>query len=292
MISGGAVLWRAMVHFWDESLLLIRANVMWFLAIIPLYLLTVVAIVSVTAIAQWFMGSAIDPEAEPSSLPWILAAFMLVVLPSPPAAGVYTIAMYIVNGETPDFAVFGQGLRRWWKRTLVMYVIGGALLGGLIFNTIFYMSVTAGMLQAISVLWVYAIIFWLTLQAYLLPLLVMPVVPPPVAATDDDGWPLDEERKAQRAQARAAEPEPEPTPTPIVEPTLRDLYKRAAILALANPIFSLMLFFGTFLTLAISTFAMPVYPLLAMSFVALIHCRGFRVLYDKYASTEARGTAR
>ncbi len=290
MISGGAVLWRAMVHFWDESLLMIRANVMWFLAIIPLYLVTVVAIVSTTAIAQWFMGSAIDPEAEPSSLPWILAAFMLIVLPSPPAAGVYTIAMYIVNGETPEFSVFWQALRRWWKRTLLMYVIGAALLGGLIFNTIFYMSVTAGILQAISVLWVYAIVFWLTLQAYLLPLLVMPVVPPPTAAADD-GWPLDEARRAELAAA--SDPQAPATPAePVVEPTLRDLYKRAAILALANPIFSLTLFFGTFLTLAISTFAMPVYPLLAMSFVALIHCRGFRVLYDKYSSTEARGAAR
>jgi uncharacterized membrane protein YesL len=290
MISGGAVLWRAMVHFWDESLLLIRANVMWFLAIIPLYLVTVFAIVTVTALAQWFMGSVIDPEAEPSSLPWILAAFMLVVLPSPPAAGVYTIAMYVVNGETPEFSVFWQALRRWWKRTLVMYAIGAVLLGGLIFNTIFYMSVSTGPLQAVSVLWVYVIIFWLTLQAYVLPLMVMPTVPPPTSSTDDDGWPLDEERKAERARMRAAVPEPEPAP--VVEATLKDLYKRAAILALANPIFSLMLFFGTFLTLLISSFAMPVYPLLAMSFVALIHCRGFRVLYDKYSSTEARGVAR
>ena len=286
MISGGAVLWRAMVHFWDESLLLIRANVMWFILIIPLYLVTVMAIVTVTGVAQWLMGSALDPEAEPSSVPWILAALMLVVLPTPPAAGVYTIAMYIVNGETPDFAVFWQAARRWWKRTLLMSAIGAALFGGLVFNTIFYMSVTVGMLQAVSVLWVYAIIFWLTLQAYLLPLLVQVVVPPPAAATEDDGWPLAEERRAERARARAAEP---PPAAPGVEPTLKALYKRAAILALANPIFSLMLFFGTFVTLALSTFAMPVYPLLAMSFVALIHCRGYRVLYDKYASTEARG---
>jgi uncharacterized membrane protein YesL len=290
MMSGGAVLWRAMVHFWDESLLLIRTNLTWFVTIIPLYLVTVVAIIVVNGLAQWFGGAAIDAEAEASSLPWILAAFMLVVLPSPPSAGVYTIAMYIVHGETPEFSVFWQSLRRWWKRTLMLYLIGAALLGGLIFNTIFYMSITTGMLQAISVLWVYAIIFWLTLQAYLLPLLVQSVVPPPTSTTDDDGWPLDEERRAERARTRAKAPEP--SPSPIVEPALMDLYKRAAILALANPIFSLVLFFGVVITLALSTFAMPVYPLLAMSFVALIHTRGYRVLYDKYASTEARGAPR
>jgi uncharacterized membrane protein YesL len=267
---------------------MIRANLTWFVASIPLYLITVMAIVVVTGIAQWLMGSALDPEAEPSSLPWILAAFVLVAIPNPASAGVYTIATYIVNGETPEFRVFWQSVRRWWKKTLVLYLIGAVVLGGLIFNTGFYMSVTTGLLQAVSVLWVYAVIFWLTMQAYLLPLLVMTVVPPPAPATDDDGWPLDEQKRRDLGRKVS---EPAPAFTPLPEPTIGDLYKRSAILALANPIFSLMLFLGLFITLALSAFAMPVYPLLAVSFVALIHCRGFRVLYDKYSSTEASGAA-
>ena len=289
MLQGASVLWRALVHVWDESLLMIRANVTWFVCIIPLYIVTVVAIITATAFAQWVLGTAIDPDAEPSSLPWLLAAFGLILLPSPPSAGVYAIAMHVANGETPEFGMFWHGLRRWWKKTLLLYVIGLAVVAGLIFNTIFYMSVTTGLLQAVSVLWVYAIIFWLTMQAYMLPLLIMPIVPPPTPA-DDDGWPLDETRQAERQAARAATPQ---VPSePVAEATLGSLYKRAAILALANPIFSLVLFFGTFLTLILSAFAMPVYPLLAMSYVALVNSQGFRVLYEKYSSTEARGAAR
>ena len=41
MLTGFRIVWRALVHFWDESLLLIRANVTWFVVSLPLYLLTV-----------------------------------------------------------------------------------------------------------------------------------------------------------------------------------------------------------------------------------------------------------
>lgn len=277
MVAGAAVLWRALVFFWDESLLLIRANVTWFVGSLPLYLVTVL-------ICTLFVSpvEAADPEAGASMWPWILSAFVLLLVPSPFSAGVYTLSMSIVHGETPEFAVFWQAVKRWWKRTLVMYVIGAVVLGGLIFNTSFYMSVTTGLLQAVAILWVYAIVFWLTLQAYLLPLQVVSVMPPPTP-TGDDGWPMDDERRQAQLTA-AAEPS-----EPVVEPGLGTLYKRAAILALANPLFSLMLFFGTLLTMIFSTFAMPVYPLLAMSFISLIGCQGLKVLREKYFPTEARG---
>jgi len=50
-----------------------------------------------------------------------------------------------------------------------------------------------------------------------------------------------------------------------------------------------MLSFGTFLTMLLGTFAMPVYPLLAMSNIALIGCQGLKVLRDRYFPSEARG---
>jgi len=39
----------------------------------------------------------------------------------------------------------------------------------------------------------------------------------------------------------------------------------------------------------LSAIAMPVYPLLAMSYVALINSQALKVLRDKYFPTEARG---
>ena len=275
MLTGFRVLWRAMVHFWDESLLLIRANFFWFLASLPLYLVTVL-------VCGFFMPP-IDAEGEGSFLPWVMAAFMLVVIPQPISAGVYAVANFVVNDETPEFSIFWSTIKMLWKRTLVMFLIGAGVFGGLLFNTSFYMQVSTGLLQAVAILWFYAIIYWLTLQGYLLPLLVNAAVPPPPPMSGDDGWPIDD------ATRRPVRPEPV-LPTPEILP-FGTLYKRAAILALANPLMSLVLLFGTLLVLALSSFAMPIYPLLVMSFVALVNCRGLRALRDKYFPSEAQGAA-
>ena len=67
---------------------------------------------------------------------------------------------------------------------------------------------------------------------------------------------------------------------------LRALYRRAAILALANPLFSLVLLIGTVLMMILSVVAVPVYPLIAMSYVALVSMRALRQLRAKYLPDE------
>jgi uncharacterized membrane protein YesL len=264
MLTGFRVLWRALIHFWDESLLMIRTNLTWFVISLPLYLLTVL-------VCGIFIPS-LDPEAGENIWPWVMSAFILVTIPGPTSAGVYAIANYVANEETPDFSLFWRAIKVLWKKALVIYLIGAGVLGGLIFNTSFYMQVSTGLLQAVAILWLYGIIYWLTMQAYLMPLLVAAAFPPPPQVSGDDGWSLDESRPR-------AEPPPPPEPEflPLVT-----LYKRAAILALANPLMSLVMLFGTVIALALSSFALPVYPLIVMSLVALINCRGLRSLREKY----------
>jgi hypothetical protein len=270
MLTGFRILWRALIHFWDESLLMIRANVTWFVISLPLYLLTV-------AICGLFIPGG-NPEAGENIWPWVLSAFILVAIPGPTSAGVYAIANHVVNEETPEFSMFWRGIKLLWKKALVTYVIGAAVFGGLIFNTVFYMQVSTGLLQAVAILWLYGIIYWLSLQAYLLPMLVQAALPPPPQLSGDDGWSMDD---AARQARSAPPPPPEPEFIPLVT-----LYKRAAILALANPLMTLVLLFGLIVALALSSFALPVYPLLVMSLAALINCRGLRALREKYANTE------
>jgi hypothetical protein len=105
-----------------------------------------------------------------------------------------------------------------------------------------------------------------------MPLLVAAAIPPPPQLSGDDGWSLDESKPAAP---------PPPAPEPEILP-LSTLYKRAAVLALANPLMTLVMLFGTALTLALSSFALPVYPLIVMSLVALVNCRGLRALREKY----------
>ena len=247
MLSAPRVLWRALVHLYDESLLLIRANVVWFVGSIPLFVLVLGVI--------WLFAAPADTEEGPLVWPLLLTAFMLLVVPTPFAVGVYALAAEIVTGETPEFRVFWAALRRWWKRGLAMFAIGGLVLGGLIFNTVFYLSTAQGWLQAVSVLWLYAILYWITLQAYLLPLLM---------AADDQG-------------AGGAQPA-----VPLLT-----LYKRAAILALANPLFSLVLLLNAVLTMFLSAIAIPIYPLISMAYVALVGARALHDLREKYFPPEA-----
>jgi uncharacterized membrane protein YesL len=276
MLTGFRVLWRALVHFWDESLLMIRANVTWFAVSLPLYVLTVF-------VCGLFLPN-IESETGGNYWPWIMSAFIMVMIPNPMSVGLYTLTNFVVNEETPEFSLFWRATKLLWKKTLVMYLIGAGVFGGLLFNTAFYMQIDTGLLQAVAILWLYGILFWLSMQAYLLPILVSAAIPPPPPYSGEDGWPLDE-RGRQRPK-----PEPPPTPEPEMLPLLT-VYKRAAVLALANPLMSLVMLIGVLLALALSTFALPVYPLLLMSFIALVGCRGLRTLRDKYHPSEAKGAA-
>lgn len=266
MLTGFRVLWRGLVHFWDESLLMIRTNLTWFVVSLPLYLLTV--------LACGFFIPPVDPETGENIWPWVMAAFMLVTIPHPVSAGVYAIANHVVNEETPEFSLFWRAIKALWKQSLAIYIIGAAVLGGLIFNTSWYMQASTGLFQAIAILWLYGIIYWLSLQAYLMPLLVAAALPPPPPLSGDDGWAIDEAERRPR-------PEPPPPPVPEFLP-LGTLYKRAAVLALANPLMSLVMLIGVVFALGLSSFALPVYPLIVMSLVALVHCRGLRALREKY----------
>jgi len=247
MLAALRVLWRALVHFYDESLLLIRANVVWFVGSIPLFL--------VVMAAAWVFVPPVDPESPPVVWPLMLAGFVLLAVPSPLAVGVYALAREIVRGETPEFGLFWVAVRRWWRRGLAMFGIGGAVLVALVFNTAFYLQVTQGWLQAVSLLWLYAILYWMTLQTYLIPLLL---------TSEADG----EDRG------------------PAVAP-LPALYRRAAILALANPVFSLVLLLGTVVVMVLSAIAVPVYPLVGMGYVALVGARALLHLRRKYLPEEA-----
>ncbi len=247
MVTAGRVIWRALVHLYDESLLMIRANVVWFVGSIPLFLLVLVA--------SWLFVLPMESEEGPVIWPLMLAAYLLLVIPNPLSLGTYALGAEIVTGDTPEFRTFWLAVRRWWKRGLVLFFIGSVVLAGLLFNTSFYLSVTQGWLQAISIVWLYAILFWLTMQQYLGPLML----------------------SSDEAAAGGTVP-------------LGALYKRAAILTLANPVLSLAMLLMSIVILLLSALAVPIYPLVAHAYLALIGSRALRELRLKYFPEEAAET--
>src|SRR5206468_1792797 len=74
--------------------------------------------------------------------------------------------------ERIEFLLFWQGLRTYLGRSFVLLLI--SLLGFvvLIANAVFYLSSSATPLKIFGIVWLYAIYFWLSMQPYMLPLLV------------------------------------------------------------------------------------------------------------------------
>ena len=110
MLTGFRVLWRGLIHFWDESLLMLRTNLTWFVVSLPLYLLTVF-------VCGIFIPP-LDPESGENIWPWVMGAFVLVMIPGPTSAGVYAIANHVANDDTPDFSLFWRGIKLLWKKAL------------------------------------------------------------------------------------------------------------------------------------------------------------------------------
>lgn len=158
------VLWTSTTRLFGESLLFAGANVVWFALTLPLHaLLLAVCIVALDPFG-------LSPE-QLTVLPILLILYLALALPTPAAAGLYHLARPLVNGEAVGFAGYWSGLRTHWRQGALMFVVG---LGGLAIafvNYLFYARLE-GAVQWLSLVWVYAALFWLALQAYLYPLLL------------------------------------------------------------------------------------------------------------------------
>jgi len=63
-------------------------------------------------------------------------------------------------------------LRTYWRLALVVNAINMSVLALLLLNLEFYWALSGTLFQALAILWLYLIIFWLGVQFYLFPVLV------------------------------------------------------------------------------------------------------------------------
>jgi uncharacterized membrane protein YesL len=68
----------------------------------------------------------------------------------------------------------------------------------------------------------------------------------------------------------------------VGERRLLPLYRRSALLVLAHPLYTLVLLLATALVMLLSLIMVPLYPSLAMAFVALMQTRAVADLKRKY----------
>lgn len=161
MRDGLRALWSALIGLYDESTTFLRSNLAALAVDLPLILL--VALVTLP------FADPVQGELE-VVWPWVLGAWSVLFFPSPGQVGMGQVALTATTRESPRYQEFRSSLRDGWRRGLVLYLLGMIGSGILLGNVYFYAAVLDGWPRAFAVLWLYLLVLWLTLQAYLVPL--------------------------------------------------------------------------------------------------------------------------
>jgi len=145
--------WEATKSLYEELYLLVIVNLIWsFLTLLffsPFILLWVFLSFPITAIALPFL------------------------LPTPLSAGMYYLAHMIVHEKRmPGVFMFWEGIRTHWRPSLILFVVGLTVTALLWLNAEFYANLGGMFWPALSIVFLYALVIWLTMQVYTLPLLM------------------------------------------------------------------------------------------------------------------------
>lgn len=237
MLTALAVLRAALTGLYDESLLLLRANLLWLLVNLPLLILGAVAV------APWWVPSA--PGATIDAAPLLLLLVLFHLLPSPGQMGMSGLALVIARRDSPALAVFWETLRGRGRQCAQITLVGWGGFLVLAGNAAFYLAVLEGPWRLAAAIWGYAVLFWLALHLYLLPLLHH-----------------------------------------VREPRLLDLYRRAAALALAQPLFTVTLLAFAAIMAVLGIALPPLYVLGTGAFVSLLQAYAFRDLCRRYGDAD------
>lgn len=155
-----SITWRGIVDAYNEMFPMVGMNLIWFglnvvlgLVFSPLLLL----------------GGLVGVPPELSS---VALLFVMVIAPNPAAVGIHNYANQLIKEEHVEFYLFWEGLKRYWARALLLFAIslfGFVLLIG---NAVFYLNNENQILRLVGLLWIYATYVWLSMQIYILPLLI------------------------------------------------------------------------------------------------------------------------
>lgn len=168
MARGFRAIWLGILDVYNELFPAVGMNLVWLLLNIPLTLVGTAVVIGYTSSGR----APDDPMQLVDLFSWYALAFLLVAGPNPAAAGIHHWANRLVHDERVEFALFWEGLRLYWVRALALFAISGIGLAMLIANALFYLTSQVGALQIFGILWLYAIVLWLSMAPFMLPLLV------------------------------------------------------------------------------------------------------------------------
>lgn len=170
-------LWMAFVGLYDDSLPLLGGNLAALAANLPLGMtLFAVALPFATATATGDQAS--NGEAV-NTIPWLIALIALAVLflPTPGNLALAHLTSVAAGADLPRLSHFTAAFERHWRLGLRCTAISLVVFVALVWNIGFYLALGSDWVRFISVLWLYAAVFWLSLHLYL-PALVAHVAEP------------------------------------------------------------------------------------------------------------------
>jgi uncharacterized membrane protein YesL len=160
--------WAGIVDGYNELFPIVGMNLLWLLFNIPLGFLGLVAIQVITIA----MGIEEESRQSVALVFSLLFAVLLVIGPNPAASGIHLWANRLVKEERVEFALFWEGLRAYLGKSLALFSISVVGLFLLIANALFYLRSDLTPLRIFGIVWLYAIVLWMSMQLYMLPLLV------------------------------------------------------------------------------------------------------------------------
>ncbi len=223
-------LWTALVSFYEETFVLVTGNLAALALNLPLGLVLFL-------IALPFVGS------EESGTQWLAVtiAWLLPFLPTPGIVALAGLTRVAAGQDVPRFVEFRTALRAHWRLALRCSVVSLIVTVALVANVYFYAVFGGGWLRLAAIVWLYGLLFWLSLHIYLVPLLVH-----------------------------------------VAEPTLFDLYRRSAFVALGHPGYTIMLLVALLTVCLLTVVFLPMYVLVGIAFVSLVQAHALREIRRRH----------
>jgi hypothetical protein len=139
---------------WDEFVLMVLLNLLWCMAavlpIVPLLILSNVGLL------------------------WVLALSLLLALPLPVISGAFCfVANQVARGKVARWATFGEGVRRYWFKSLVVALINLIVVILIAANVQFYAVVLQGTWTNFALsAWAVVGLYWLLIQVFWFPMIL------------------------------------------------------------------------------------------------------------------------
>lgn len=149
------VAWRALRSFLGELTFLVGMSLLWF------------ATGGIMLIVALLVGWPLAAMGGP----WWLVSLLLIPI-GPATAALAVVARRCAANLRVTRMFYMDGLRGYWRPALGLSAVGMTVLGLLLMNISFYVTRPSGLMQVLTFIWGYVLLFWLSVQFYAYPVLV------------------------------------------------------------------------------------------------------------------------